>query len=75
MRPGGKMMFSPSPSRVKLVALQWELRFKRAEFKRIGGLREVKIAWHTLLLNRTAFLLNRITYPPPPLPIVAQLKT
>ena len=54
--------------------LQWGLRFKRAEFKRIAGLREVKTAWHTPLLNRTTLLLNQ-TYTQPPPPIVAQLKT
>ena len=47
--------------------IQWGLRFKKAESKRIAGLREVKIAWHTPLLNRTTFLLNR-TYTHPPSP-------
>ena len=45
-----------------LIHLQWGLRFKRALFKRIVGLREVKMAWDTTLLNRTHILLNR-TYP------------
>ena len=45
--------------------VQSGLRFKRALFKRIAGLREVKMAWHITLLNRTHILLNR-TYPNPP---------
>ena len=49
-----------------ILNIQWGLRFKRAEFKRIAGLRDVKIAWHTPLLNRTPFLLNRSYTPPPP---------
>ena len=46
-------------------SIQWGLRFERALFKRIAGLREVKMAWHNTLLNRTHFLLNR-TYPKTP---------
>ena len=45
--------------------VQWGLRFKRALFKRIVGLREVKMTWHNTLLNRTHILFNR-TYPKTP---------
>lgn len=39
--------------------------FKRAEFKRIAGSREVEMALHTTLVNRTPFSLDRTPSPPP----------
>ena len=46
IHPHQKQQYTLNEDTQLSYIIQWGLRFKRALFKRIAGLREVKMAWH-----------------------------
>lgn len=55
-----------STDNIVKCTVQWATRFKRGTFRRCADLRDIKMSWHTPMLNRTS------TSPESHLPVIPQ---